>query len=352
VAPAATPKVTLGEQVTLLKNGSLGLHYFPDEGVSVVRDGKTVRVLLAADIASYRLEGPDLANLKSATRIFGPGPRGSFDSGYAGISAVYRHANGRLYGVYHAEDHEGMPKMSNGVPGYYASIGIGESADGGVTWIKLGQIISSPKPKEFKAFDTHFFRGASLPGMVADKDGRYLYVYYVDQSFAQGTSQVCVARADLSAAPPLPGKFTKYFEGGFTEPGIGGRETHVFSVRQLDDAHALYPHPTYSAALDRYVMVFNVNRWKEPMNGLPLAQSGIYLAYSSDLVTWSEPVKLIVDYSYPILGKSLSWEATIVWDDDKSGDKGWLLYSHSPAWGQERGQTPHYFVGRRIGFER
>ena len=204
-------RVMLGEQVTILKDGALGLHYFPDEGTSSIGVPRHAKLVLAAANDSYLIDGLDLMHLNSAKRVLSPGPPGSFDNGYAGISAIYADKNGKLYGYYHAEDHEGIPILGEDKPpGYYASVAVAESGDGGERWTKLGQVVTSGKPKDFKAFPEHNARGAGLPGVVADRDGRYLLLYYTDQSFASGSTQICMARADLSAGSPGPGRWLKF----------------------------------------------------------------------------------------------------------------------------------------------
>ena len=56
-------------------------------------------------------------------------------------------------------------------------------------------------------------------------------------------------------------------------------------------------------------------------------------------------------YSLPALGKSLSWQATILWDEG-STTEGWLAYSYSDDWGPGFFLgTPHHMVGRRIHFQ-
>lgn len=347
-------RATLGEQITILGNGALGLRYFPDEGVSSIGDRSRVRLLIAATHDSYLVEGPDLLHLESARKVLSPGPRGSFDNGYTGISAVYAHRNGKLYAFYHAEDHEGMPSLGEDMPsGYYASVGVAESSDGGVRWTKLGQVVTSGKPKDFKAFPNHNARGAGLPGVVADTGGRYLYLYYTDQSFASRGAQICMARADLSAGIPGPGQWYKYDGSSFAEPGIGGRDVPILSVFHLNRAHALFPHVTYSAFLDRYLMIFNVNQWQESRGNLPAVSSGIYITHSRDGIAWNTPTQLVADYSVPVPGKSISWEATLLLNEESQGREGWLVYGFSPKWGSAFfGRTPHYMVGRKIVLEK
>ena len=80
-----------------------------------------------------------------------------------------------------------------------------------------------------------------------------------------------------------------------------------------------------------------------------LERSSIHSSYSDDGISWSNPEPLIIDNAVPQFGRSLSWEATIVWDQG-SGTDGWLVYSYTPKWGQGNfsGHSYSYMVGRRI----
>src|ERR1700737_1877072 len=40
----------------------------------------------------------------------------------------------------------------------------------------------------------------------------------------------CRGRCTLDDGPPLPGNWKKYFQGAFTEPGLGGRETPIIDL--------------------------------------------------------------------------------------------------------------------------
>ena len=99
------------------------------------------------------------------------------------------------------------------------------------------------------------------------------------------------------------------------------------------------------------VIVFNIDVWKEyAEKDQPIERSGIYLAYSTDGIQWSEPEMLVRDYAVCQVGKSVSWHPTIVWNDN-AHRAGWLVYSHSEKWGHvHQGGMPHYMVGREIRF--
>jgi hypothetical protein len=335
------PSIDVGEQVTLLKDGAFGLNYFPDEGTSIVRR-QPLQLMITARDSSYLVQGTTLQQFMSATKVIGPGGVGQFDNGYAGISAVVR-LGSTYYGFYHAEDREGMPALPGGIPGFYASIGVTRSDDG-VTWRKVGQVITSSQPKDWIAFPNQGDRGAGEPGAVVSKDGRYVYLYYTEHSRVQGRGvDICVARAELSGGPPLPGSFKKYYNGSFSEPGIGGRDTPVVTAKKFDSANALEGHVTYSKEVDRYLMVFGIDAYQRRMAGLPPTDSGLYLAWSTDAISWSPPRRLVTDQAVPQEGMSLSWEGSILFDDD-TGATGMLVYGYTPSWGR----TPHYMVGRRV----
>ncbi len=342
----------LGEPRVLIPNKGLGLKYFPDEAIAIVQREPQLRLLLTAGVSSWLVQGADIENLRMARQVLTPGPKGSFDGGYAGISGAYLHTDGKLYAIYHAEDQEGMPGLPGDIPGFYCSLALAVSPDLGETWAKLGPIVTSNMGKEWVAYTGQADRGVGEPGIVVEKGGSHLLAYYTDHSRQDGRGvQICLARAPISRGAPGPGAWRKYFDGGFSEPGLGGRETPVLSARHLDGADAIQAHPVYSDALRKYVMVFNVNCWKEYMFDDKPKYSGIYVAYSDDGIRWSAPEPLIIDYAVPVVGRSVSWQASLVWDPD-STLAGWLIYSHSDKWGHEEAGTgtPHYMVGRRIRF--
>jgi hypothetical protein len=350
--------VSVGEQEVLLGDNALGLQAMPSEGIGVIenRPGR-VRLLLGARYSTYLVEGTDVQHLTGLPRlVLSPGDPGEFDNGAAEAFAVVRSGT-KLYAFYQAEDQEGLPANTLfGVSGFYLSIGLAESDDDGYTWVKKGQIIRCAKPKEW-AIDPHQGgRGVGLPGGLADASGKYFYIYYTDLSTPQGGTggQISVARASLENGPPLPGNWKKYFQGDFTEPGLGGKETPIIDLYSSGHSGARYGRPTYSESLKKYVMVFNVNRAKEWKDALPPETSGIYLALSDDLVRWSSQVKLVSGYAQRVLGKPVKLAPTILFDpNDKPS--GWLIYAYSPKLSTPSLAnlgTPTYMVGRRIVFAR
>lgn len=342
--------VTIGEPKTLLPPGSLGLEYFPDMAVAALQTKPSMRLLVAAGISTYLLEGADIEHLTRAEKVLSPGPPGAFDNGYVGVAGVYRHRDGSWYAFYHAEDQEDMPPIPGGIPGFFASVGAAISKDDGRTWRKLGQILTSAKPKGWTAYPGQADRGVGEPCVAPDRTGKYVFGYYTDHSRVGGRGvQICMARAPL---PPVDGAWRKLREGAFAEPGLAGADTPVVSARHLDQADAMMPFVVYSAGLRTFIMVLNVNCWKELRSGTAPSVSGVYVCYSGDGTHWSGPEKLFTDWAIARIGQSVSWHPSILWDTGSTSE-GWLIYSHSERWGhRDKSGIPHYMVGRRIRFRR
>jgi hypothetical protein len=279
-------------------------------------------------------------------------------------------SGGEILATYHAEDHEGMPRLPSGIAGYYAAVGLALSRDQGETWSKLGPAITSAMPKEWSFYQDQGDRGAGESGALVTRDGRWWYVYYTEHSRRDGRGiVVCVARAaidELTAGVAEPTSiancFRKYHDGAFEQPGRGGLDTPVLSIAGDGGAFAMYPHPLWMPAFDRYAMLFNANHTAEHEGGQDPSKSGIHIAFSADALRWRSPTLLVADHGYPITGKSLSWEASLVFDRDDAGE-GWLFYSYSPRWGRlghprlgrgglrDPGGVPHHMVGRRLRIE-
>ena len=349
-------RVSLGEQQTLLNDQDLGLRSMPTAGIAVIenRPGR-IRFLLGAGNKTYLLEGVDLKHLNALPRlVLGPGEPGTFDNAAADVFAVVR-AGSKFYAFYQASDSEGLPAATlAGYSGFYLSIGLAESDDDGYTWVKRGQIIKCAKPKEWAANPQQGGRGIGWAGGLADATGKHFYIFYTDLSTLHAPAgQIYVARCSLDDGPPLPGNWKKYYNGDFTEPDIGGKETPIIDVYATGQSGAWYGRPTYSKLMGKYIMVFAVNQPREWKDGLPPRTSGIYLTVSDDLIKWSEQFKLISGYTQRVLGKPILLGPTMVFDEaDKAS--AWLTYGYSPRYSTETLSNlgmPIYLVGRRITFK-
>jgi TIR domain len=350
-------RVSVAKQEVLLNDADLGLRAMPMAGIAMIENGPgRVRLLLGAGNKTYLLEGPDLGHLNALPRlVLEPGEPGTFDNGAANVFAVVK-SGSIFYSFYQASDSEGVSGTTvAGYSGFYLSIGLAESDDDGYTWVKKGQIIKCAKPKEWAATPKQGGRGIGWAGGLADTSGKHFYVYYTDLSTPHTpVGQINVARCSLDDGPPLPGNWKKYYNGAFTEPGIGGQDSPIIDLYAAGQSGAWYGRPTYAKFMGKYIMVFEVNQPREWEAGVAPQISGIYLAVSDDLIKWSERFKLLSSYAQRILGKSIVVAPTIVFDQDDKAS-GWLTYGYSPKYTSEallNLGTPTYLVGRRITFEK
>jgi len=161
-------------------------------------------------------------------------------------------------------------------------IGLAWSNDGGETWKYLGRIISpfgDPQP----------FNIQGAPYIV--KDG-YFHVYYIDQ--VSGTEGIGVARASVDSviAAARAGNvgtnlWSKYYNGGWTEPGLGGRS--AFPTSQLGVTHSQAVHSSYTG---KYYMPLTFMSWPNGTGGRYNASVKLY--ESIDGLSWS-PSAVLVD---------------------------------------------------------
>jgi len=245
-----------------------------------------------------------------------------------------------LLAFYHAEDQEGLTSVGNGIPGFYARVALAVSRDDGATFEKRGPILSGQWPKDPRGPGD---QGVGEPWVMAEPTGRFLYAFYTSHERVNGRGvQICLARCPLAEALK-PDAWRKYYDGDFTEPGLGGRDTPVLTSGQ-PFADALFPQVVFVAGLRRFVMIFCVNAWRE---GDRPERSGLYAAFSDDGVTWPrEQVQQI--WRVPVIariGGEVAWHPTFV--PDGTGDAhGWLYYGYSDNWGHGPPHRPHHLVRR------
>jgi hypothetical protein len=181
---------------------------------------------------------------------------------------------GKLLDVYHAE--------INTTTSFYSLLGLAVSYNDGLSWTDLGEIIRLNQPYEtdLAGFDI------GSPRLVASPDAQYFYIYFPDW-IANGTTQptgtnVSVARVPVAAlllaafgAHPHAAAFEKYYEGTWSQPGIGGLSSDL----NPDAGYAGSPNVAYSSALERYVMITDDTQ-------------RIAYAESSDGLEWTLPALL------------------------------------------------------------
>jgi len=139
---------------------------------------------------------------------------------------------------------------------------------------------------------------------VWDEQHRRLVCFFQEEAI------LCMA---MSADPEgRPGTWKKWFEGGFTEPGLGGRATPLPDLAKRRGGN---PSVHWNTFLHRWVIVWH--RWA----------GDLWIATSADLLAWTAP-KLLLDKP---AGGGKVWYPTLIGASDQVGGEAvTLLYAEFP----------------------
>jgi hypothetical protein len=342
--------VRLGPHEVLMESGHQGLIHFPDEPICIL-NSRPLKFLMVSGDSTYLMQGASWATSVPLAKVLTPGPAGSVDNNYAGVSSVYLDKpNRRWIGFYHAEDREGIDKIEvTGVQGFYGTICAGESPQDATEVRKLGPAITADKPKLLRGWETEggpreawLAQGVGVPSVCPSADGKYLMCWYGEWSnrIKRGV-QICVARSPIESAG-LPGSWKKYYQGAFSEPGIGGHETPVVAAAP-GVADTCDPHVQYVREWDRYVMVFGAPLYSEVLAKPPRAvSSGLFLSTSQDGLAWNKPVRLEVVFPLVIVTQRCKVHPMLLVTHATSQRlRGFLLYGFTPEWPT----VPHHLGG-------
>jgi hypothetical protein len=152
-----------------------------------------------------------------------------------------------------------------------------ESSDDGLTWSDLGIIISANQPYDPNGVSMDIGAGE----LVTDPTDTYSYIYFPDRLVDGTIIFMSVARASIDellgdAAHHRTPRFTKYYDGDWNEPGIGGKSSSVLPAELNYAGDANVVHSRY---LKRYVAVLDDNH-------------NISYAESRDGISWTSPILL------------------------------------------------------------
>ncbi len=237
--------------------------------------------------------GPDLLSLTTQGFVtIGDDPRLT----HRWFESVLRIDNGDLYAFYHSE--EGVPCSF-----YIKSpqVGVAVSYDNGFTWTNLGFIIESPVGENnCEAKNGFFSNGAGDFSVLLDENQEYVYIYFANYPMNEQVEDqgISVARIRYEDLANPQGKAWRWFNGSYSQPGMGGRSSALFHVEK-DFNHAdpdsfWGPAIHYNTYLKKYVMVMPRTQGGNPPL-LVWPTEGIYMSISNDLSnprSWSEPVKI------------------------------------------------------------
>ena len=239
---------------------------------------------------SFKASGGDVQNLAGPVTVQRPRPE---RPGAVWLEAIWRDPNSStLYGWYHFEPAD-LPCPDLTAP----IIGAAISRDGGLTWQDQGFVLTSAYEPDCEYDNGYFAGGHGDFSVVVGPEGRYFY--FVFSSYAGPTAEqgVAVARSPF-AARGQPGTAVKYHNGGWNEPGIGGKVTPLLaSSTGWKGPHIESfwgPSVHWNATIRSYVALLNHT------DGEQWVQDGVYVTFSSDLVNWTAPQKILeTNHWYP-----------------------------------------------------
>ncbi len=212
---------------------------------------------------------------------------------YIGGGPVYQVPAGQVGAgkwllVYHAEYNS---------PNYYL-LGLAISSDQGGHWTDIGEIIRFNRP--FKLGGPPAPAAIGDPPLVISPDGQYFYVYFQDWLRDQSNTNVSVARAPITSVLQVAfgpthraAPFTKYYQGAWSQPGIGGISTDLLPNARYSGGLNV----AYSTYLQRYIMLNSDSQnfsYAESVDGLTWTDT-IFLGMLGDvpdLAGYAMPVGL------------------------------------------------------------
>ncbi len=325
-APIATYTLDLDFSNEFQIGQNIGLNYFNDITVGVIDySTNNIRLLTASGNSSYVLEGPGLNNITNATRVAAP-TLNTFYPNYVGLGQLIKDKQGVIYSAFHAEEHDGTI-LPGGIPGFYASIGLGISNDNGQSFSLLDE------PLVDNIYDITYDNGygdggLGEPSITFSKDSTEIFLYYVDHNRSGRGVNISMSKFNVNSngTPDFDNCYYLGDDNSFTSTIIRSKEV----VKGTGQSDAIFPQVTYNKLTDTYLMVYSENNWGEFVNGSTNpSSSGIYYRQSEDGINWTSPaVQLIQGWSIPYSydEHSFMWHPNLIYTND-SQSEGYLVYS-------------------------
>jgi hypothetical protein len=206
------------------------------------------------------------------------------------IEAVWRDDDGRVYAWYHHEP-QGLCGGKLSAP----QIGALVSSDHGRTFQDLGIVLSSGDPINCSARNGFFAGGHGDFSVILDRESQYFYFLFTNYGGPPQNQGVAIARMKFEDREHPLGAVTKFYQGSWNEPGIGGAVTPALPARvpwERSDTDSFWgPAVHWNTFLKRYAVVLN-----RACCNTNWPQEGIYIMFSldlSDVSSWTSPAKIL-----------------------------------------------------------
>ena len=237
-SPSTTPvSITLGTPVTLFhldSTDAMGMSNVPDMHIAPLQlpdssylvfiagsvggpKAGATGMLSTSDFLTYRNAGQGTATkVEPVLDPSCPGNPGDsscwqeYDADYAGANFVWRAKNGDLFMLYEGECRTfGSSPPNIGSPGYDV-IALARSTDGGVSWMRMGPVITGTDPKSVTQ-PISGQPGVPEGGSIIANGYIYSFFPYLPNDTAS-VSHIQVARSPVDS-DGAAGTWTKYYNG-------------------------------------------------------------------------------------------------------------------------------------------
>ena len=209
------------------------------------------------------------------------------------IESVWVDPTGVVFGWYHQEHFGVCPGTNFSVP----QVGAAISYDGGSTFYDMGVVLTSGQPIDCSSQNGYFAGGNGDVNVILDRKQEYFYFFLTQYAGPLENQGIIAARLPFDSRWSPVGAVQKYYQGNWSEPGMGGQVTPIFPARvswQSPDTDSFWgPSLHWNTYLNSYVMLLNRSCCSP---GFP--QKAIWASYSTDLsdpTTWARPHKVLND---------------------------------------------------------
>lgn len=307
----AMSKDTTAWGFTLGERSVVSQDMFPQEDQGYFTDGSVPVIKVDAQYyafwANYRnyrsiSNSPFLENhvdqLDPGTPVFGgrqpdDGSSNGFNDGGMWLIGINRLSDGRLAGFFHAESHW-YPRGTAGWSAY-KSIGVAYSSDNGLSWGSPYQIIKHQQDKP------------ASPAWSGLGDGCVVYNHLSNRYYCfytPATGSTALSMAASTDPNGFEGSWNKWYNGSFSQPGIGGMES---PIANLSSAPGANPSVHWNDYLEKFIMIWH--GW----------DGKLYISSSDNCEIWDVPRLLLED-------GPKAWYPCIVGTDSTTGGQTIALY--------------------------
>ena len=226
-----------------------------------------------------------------------------FDGNYAAPGSVVQDPTlpaGNLIMIYEAENHcpSGVVNMN-----FYATTGFARSSDSGKTWpAPINGVLGGParhpvlQSSDPQPSAPHGPEGDAIPSAFVDQNANHDYYLYVTYGYhpasGAGDGRIRVARAKLGQDPLA---FQKWYNGSFSQPGIGGSDTGVTPSAGCANGAQAHSEISYNDDVGLYLLIFVCT---SSQSGTRTSAWYYSTATSLDLQDWNTP-QLIQNSQFP-----------------------------------------------------